>query len=171
MLCQFLLYSKMNQLCIYIYPLFFGLPSHLGHHRALSRIPCAIQYILISYLFYTQYQQCICVNPNLPIPPTPTPFPPWYPYICSLPDTDFNYKIHQVIQTTRCYCHLTQSAWTLCLQRMEVNLLISHFRLQNIGYRCQIKQNAFRVQRISVDSTNAVSAHLSHCFELFHIGS
>ena len=22
--------------CIYIYPLFFGFPSHLGHHRALS---------------------------------------------------------------------------------------------------------------------------------------
>ena len=26
---------------------------HLGHHNALSRVPCAIQYVLISYLFYT----------------------------------------------------------------------------------------------------------------------
>ena len=58
MLYQFLLYSKMNQPYIYIYPLPSGLPSHSGHHSALSRIPCAIQYILISYLFYTQYQQC-----------------------------------------------------------------------------------------------------------------
>ena len=33
---------------IYIYPLFFGLPSHLGHRRALSRIPRAVQSILIS---------------------------------------------------------------------------------------------------------------------------
>ena len=33
-----------------------GFPSHLGHHRALSRVPCAIQYVLISYLFYTEYQ-------------------------------------------------------------------------------------------------------------------
>ena len=36
MLCQFLLYSKMNQLYIYIYPLFFGFPSLLGHHSALK---------------------------------------------------------------------------------------------------------------------------------------
>ena len=34
------------------YPLFFGFPSHLGHHRALSRVPCAIWLVLISYLFY-----------------------------------------------------------------------------------------------------------------------
>ena len=27
----------------YIYPLCFGLPSHLGHYRALGRIPCAAQ--------------------------------------------------------------------------------------------------------------------------------
>ena len=51
MLCQFLPYSKENQLYMYIYPNFFGFPSHLGHHRALSRISCAIQYVL-SYLFY-----------------------------------------------------------------------------------------------------------------------
>ena len=75
MLCQFRLYSKMNQPYIYIYPLPYGLPSHSGHHSALSRVPCAIQQVLISYLFYTQYQQCICVNPNLPIPPT-TPLSP-----------------------------------------------------------------------------------------------
>ena len=38
---------------IYIYPLFFGFPSHLGHTRALDRVPCTIWLILISYLFYT----------------------------------------------------------------------------------------------------------------------
>ena len=26
--------------------------SHIGHYRVLSRVPCAIQYVLISYLFY-----------------------------------------------------------------------------------------------------------------------
>ena len=35
--------SKMNHLYIYIFPLFFGFPFHLGHHRELSRLPCAIQ--------------------------------------------------------------------------------------------------------------------------------
>ena len=35
-LYQFLLYNKVNQLYVYIYPLFFGFPSPLGHHRALE---------------------------------------------------------------------------------------------------------------------------------------
>ena len=52
----------MNQLYLYIYPLCFGLPSHLGHHRALSRVLQARQWVLIGYLFYTEYQQCIYVN-------------------------------------------------------------------------------------------------------------
>ena len=47
MLCQFLLFSKVNQLYIYIYLFFFGFPSHLSHRRALSRVPCAIQLVLI----------------------------------------------------------------------------------------------------------------------------
>ena len=69
MLCQFLLNSKVNQLYIYIYPLFFRFFSHLGHYRVLSRVPCAVQQILMSYLFYIQY--CVYVNPNLPIYPSP----------------------------------------------------------------------------------------------------
>ena len=32
------------------YPL-GGFPSHLGHHRALSRVSCAMQSVLISYYF------------------------------------------------------------------------------------------------------------------------
>ena len=49
---QFLLYSKVNQLYVYIWPLCFVFTSYLGHHRALSRVPWAIQYALISCLFY-----------------------------------------------------------------------------------------------------------------------
>ena len=48
-------YSKVSQLYVHIYPLLFGSPSHLSHHRALSRVPCAIQSVLISYLVYTWY--------------------------------------------------------------------------------------------------------------------
>ena len=57
----------MNQLCVYICPLFFEFPSHLGHHRVLSRIPCAIQSVLISYLFYTSVNSvynCQSQSPN-----------------------------------------------------------------------------------------------------------
>ena len=70
-LCQFLLYSKVNQLYIYIYPLFFRFFSHIGHQTVLSRVPCAMQQVLISYLFYIQ--QCVYVNPNLPIYPSLPP--------------------------------------------------------------------------------------------------
>ena len=49
MLCLFLLYSKMNQPYIYIYPLLFGLPSYWGHHRALSRVSCITQEVLIQF--------------------------------------------------------------------------------------------------------------------------
>ena len=31
---------------------FFGSPYHLGHQRALRGVPCAIQQVLSSYLFY-----------------------------------------------------------------------------------------------------------------------
>ena len=41
LLCQFLLYCKVNQPCVYMYPLSFGFPSHLGHHRTLSSL-CSI---------------------------------------------------------------------------------------------------------------------------------
>ena len=41
MLYWFLLDCKGNQL--YVYPLFCGFPSHLGHHRSLSSVPWAVQ--------------------------------------------------------------------------------------------------------------------------------
>ena len=43
----------MNQIYIYIYIylLPFGFLSHPGHHRALSRVLCATQYVLICYRF------------------------------------------------------------------------------------------------------------------------
>ena len=67
---------------VFIQPLFFGFPSHVGPHRTLSRVPLAIQQALISYLFYTHINT-VYVHPNLPVHPTSL-FPPWYPYICSL---------------------------------------------------------------------------------------
>ena len=76
MLYHFLLYQKMNQLYIYIHPLFFEFPSHLGYHRQLSGVFCAVQYILTSYLFYTS--QGLYVYPSLPIHNIPLPFPAWY---------------------------------------------------------------------------------------------
>ena len=42
-LSQFVLHNEGNRLHAYIYPLFWGFPSHLGHYRALSVAPCAVQ--------------------------------------------------------------------------------------------------------------------------------
>ena len=68
-----------NLLCFLLYPFFFGLPSHLGHHRALSRVPCAIQQVLNSDLLVVY----VCVTPNFPTHPIPS-FTLWYQYVCSL---------------------------------------------------------------------------------------
>ena len=58
--------------------------SHIGHHMPSNRVPCAVQQVLISYLFYTQ--QFVYVNTSLPIHPTP-PIPPnnhkFIFYICN----------------------------------------------------------------------------------------
>ena len=62
MVCQFLLYNKVNQLYIYICPHISSLlhlpPSHppyptpLSGHKAPSRSPCAMRLLPASYLFY-----------------------------------------------------------------------------------------------------------------------
>ena len=43
MLCSFLMYSRVNQLYIHIYPLFFRFFSCIGHYRVLSTVACAMQ--------------------------------------------------------------------------------------------------------------------------------
>ena len=83
MLCWFLLYCKVNQPHVYIYPLFFGFPSYLGHHRAPSRVFWAVQFALISYLFYSSVQFSRSVmsdslrphEPQHARPPCPSPTP------------------------------------------------------------------------------------------------
>ena len=54
MLCQFLPYTKLNQLYIDIHPLLFGFLSHLGCNRVIIRVPWAIWQVLIRYLTYIQ---------------------------------------------------------------------------------------------------------------------
>ena len=47
MLCSLLLYSRVSKPHIYLYPLFLGFTSRLGHHRLLSRVRCDLQQILV----------------------------------------------------------------------------------------------------------------------------
>ena len=75
MLCQFQLYSKVNQLYVYIYPLFFRFFSHIGHYRVLSRVPCAILLYSRSLLFvcfiYRSVYMSIPISQLIPPPLTP----------------------------------------------------------------------------------------------------
>ena len=73
MLCSFLLYSKVNQLYTYIYPLFFRFFPDIYSLQSTEQSFFAMQQVLIGYLFYIQ--QCVYVNPNLSIYPSPTQFP------------------------------------------------------------------------------------------------
>ena len=57
MLCQFLLYSKVNQLYVYIYPLLLESPSHLGHQQALSSFLC--------YTLGSHQESILCVCPTV----------------------------------------------------------------------------------------------------------
>ena len=47
----FQVYSKVIQLYIYMCLFFFYFFSHLGYYSIVSRVPCAIQEVLVSYLF------------------------------------------------------------------------------------------------------------------------
>ena len=51
MLCYFLLYSKVSQVHICIYPLIFGFLSVLGHHEALSKLLLCSQFSFSSVQF------------------------------------------------------------------------------------------------------------------------
>ena len=63
-----MLYSKVNQLYIYIYPLFFEFPSQLGHHRALCIVPCMIQRFSLFIYFIHSIKS---LYRSIQIPPTP----------------------------------------------------------------------------------------------------
>ena len=65
LLCHILLYSKVSQPYVYIYPFFFGFPSHLGHYRAPSRVPCAIYNrfsLVISFIHSKVYMSILILQ-------------------------------------------------------------------------------------------------------------
>ena len=59
MLYQFQQYRIVNPLYIYIHRLFLGFLSHVVHHRALRRVPCAIHEVLIVNVNVLVAQSCL----------------------------------------------------------------------------------------------------------------
>ena len=82
MLCSFLVYKKVNQTCVCIHPLFFGFPSHLGHHRALSSLCCTGS----SHLLFSVTQSCqtLCDSTDCSRFPLPSPSPGVHSNSCPL---------------------------------------------------------------------------------------
>ena len=63
----FLLQSEKSPLYTHMYSFFFKFYSHVGHFRVLNRVPCAVQQVLTSDLFYVYL--CVYVSSNLPVYP------------------------------------------------------------------------------------------------------
>ena len=59
MLCYFLLYSKVNQLYVYIYPLFFRFFSHIGHSRVLIEFSRSL---LVIYFMYNSVYMSVPIS-------------------------------------------------------------------------------------------------------------
>ena len=66
--------------CMYTYIPIFGLPSHQGHHRALSRVPSAIQEVIVELSIlhmpacklshFSHVQLCNPMDCSSPYPPS-----------------------------------------------------------------------------------------------------
>ena len=63
----------------YRYILFFIFFSIIGNYKIWNTVPCAIQQVLVVYLFYTLW--CVSVNPKLLVYPSPH-FPPLVTISC-----------------------------------------------------------------------------------------
>ena len=65
-------YSRVNQLYLNLYPFFFGFPSHLGHPRALRRVPCG-KFSLVIYFIQSVNSVSVSTPTSQFIPPPPIP--------------------------------------------------------------------------------------------------
>ena len=66
------------KLYVYMYPLSFGFTAYLGLHRALSRVPGAVEQVLIITYFIHSVLVCIGQS-HSPSSSSPRALPPWYP--------------------------------------------------------------------------------------------
>ena len=69
MLCWLQVFSREIQLCIHVYLFFSRFFSLIGYFKIMSIAQCAIQWVLVGYLFYLW--ECVYINPKLLIYPYP----------------------------------------------------------------------------------------------------
>ena len=122
MFCLFLLCNKVSQLYVYTHPFPIEPPSlstRLGHPRALSWAPQAMQPLPASYLLHTAVCICQSYSPNLSHHPPPAASP--CPQVCSLLLHLSSCSANRLICTTfldsiriHCVCLVAQSCPALC---------------------------------------------------------
>ena len=158
MLGQFLLYGRTNQVFVYIYSLFFGFPSHLGHHGALSRIPCTIQQGLISYLLYCCYYSIAKSSPILcnPVDCSTPGFPVLY---CPLEFAQID--VHQVSDTIQ-PSHLLSSA-------SPSPLIFSSSRVFSSEAALHIRWPNYQSLNFSISPSNEYSGLISFRLDWFNL--
>ena len=86
LLCNVVLVSAVQQsksAIVYIYPLILEFLTHVGHHRALSRVPCAIQQVSLVIYFIQSISSIYMSIPISQFIPSHH-FPLWHLYVCSL---------------------------------------------------------------------------------------
>ena len=149
MLCQFLLYSKVNQLYVYIYPLFFiSFPFRSPQSIEQSLLSYTVDSHLLSILYIVSVVY-ICQSQSLNL--SPSSFHPWYPYVCSLsivkdPLTVLvcvcswaRYSVSLI-----CWSVLSQISHCLDYWSFIVGLKVCHCRSSNFGLFLQYHIDDFR---------------------------
>ena len=92
----------------------FGASFPSRSPRSAKQSGCAVSSI------YTQYQQCMHVSPDLPIPLT-YPCPPWYPYVFSLHLYLYFCFVHKIIYT------ISLDSTYMCSHTTFVFLFLTYF--------------------------------------------
>ena len=123
MLYQFLLYRKMNQYYMYI------LPSHSGHHSALSRVPCVIQQVI--YFIHSISSIYVSISVSQFLPPHCFPLVPIY--LFSTPVSLFLLYKYRLYHFSR--FHIYELIYNICFSLTYFSLfdtMSGSFKYQHI---------------------------------------
>ena len=94
-----------------IHPLPFGFPFHVGHHRALSRVPeLYSMFSLIIYFIHSLNSVYASIPISQFLPPS---LPTWCPYICSLPLCHYSSFANKITSTI--FAHFLSCVRRTCL--------------------------------------------------------
>ena len=140
MLCQFLVYSKVIVLCIYIHThtythISFSQSFPMLCYRILNLIPWAIQQDLVVYILVSVYMQFVFANLKLLIYPSPHPLPP-------LVSINLFSMSESVLVVNKCICiifqipHISDMVFVFDFSRSVMSDSLQPHELQHVRPPC-----------------------------------